>query len=221
VWTLFFDRGFFKLGEERGLMIAYPVLPWLGIMLLGFGFGKVFTTAAKMQVRIFFLSAMAALLVFFLLRFFNLYGDSTTWSVQASRINTFFSFINVTKYPPSLLYTSVTLGILFIALWAMRYVPQRLTDFLKVYGKVPLFFYILHWYLIHLSMFVMLWWQGAKWEDVNTGLMEFGRPASGFGLSLTSIYIYWISLVVFMFPLCRWYGKYKAKKRHIKWLKFI
>lgn len=221
IWTLLLDSGFFKLGEDRGLLIGYAVLPWLGIMLLGFGFGQVFTYKAEKQKRILLASAGIALTLFVLLRFFNLYGDRNDWSQQASWIHSVFSFIKVTKYPPSLLYACMTLGIMFVILWFMNSKSGSVIDFLVVYGKVPLFFYILHWYIIHLSMFVMLWLQGAKWEDVHFGLMEFGRPATGFGLSLPYMYVYWLSLVVFMFPLCRWFGKYKAKNKHITWLKYM
>lgn len=221
IWTLLFDRGFFKLGENRGLMIAYPVIPWLGILLFGFGFGKVFTLDKVKRSKTLLIAGVTAFVIFIVLRFFNLYGDAKHWSFQNSSLHTFFSFINVTKYPPSLLYTSITLSLMFFVLWLADNKDSWFTRIFAVYGRVPLFFYILHWYFIHISMFVMLIIQGIQWKDMPFGVMNFGRPASGVGIELPYIYVYWICLVTCLYPLCAWYGKYKAANRQIKWLKYL
>jgi len=221
VWTLLFDRGFFSLAEDRALMIGYPVVPWLGILLLGFGFGKVFMMNAPERKKILLMAGCIAFVVFITLRFFNLYGDRGKWSLQPSLLYSFFSFISLTKYPPSLLYTCVTLGIMFFVLYLADNKDSWFTRIFSVYGKVPMFFYILHWYVVHLSMFVMLIVQGVEWKDMPFGVMQFGRPVSGVGIELPYIYVYWFCLVILMYPLCAWYGKYKAKNRQIKWLKYL
>jgi uncharacterized membrane protein len=113
IWTLLFERGFFKLGETRGLMIAYPVIPWSGILLFGFGFGEVFILNDIKRKKFLLLAGCVSFVTFIFLRGFNIYGDPTHWSFQNSSIHTFFSFINVTKYPPSLLYTAITLSVMF------------------------------------------------------------------------------------------------------------
>lgn len=221
IWTLLLDRGFYQLGANRGLVVAYPVLPWLGILLTGYGFGKVFTLDGAARSRKLLTTGILALLTFIVLRSFNLYGDKSNWSVKDSVLHTFFSFIDVTKYPPSLLYVCITLSVMFFLLYLADKYENRLTELFAVYGRVPMFFYILHWYIIHISMFVMIRLQGVSWSDVTFGLMQFGRPEEGVGLRLPYIYLYWICLVAGMYPLCRWYGNYKARNRHIAWLKYI
>ena len=221
IWSLLFDRGFFKLGDSRGLMIGYAIIPWLGILLFGYGFGTVFTMNDSKRRKTLLFAGSIALITFIILRGFNLYGDRTHWTAQNTSINTFFSFINLTKYPPSLLYACITLSIMFFILWLADNKNNWFTRIFVVYGRVPMFFYIIHWYVIHLSMFVMIRLQGVEWKDMPFGIMEFGRPATGVGLHLPYIYVYWISLIVCMYPLCNWYGKYKAKNRQITWLKYF
>ncbi|WP_317898529.1 DUF1624 domain-containing protein [Aurantibacillus circumpalustris] len=221
VWSLLFDRGFFKLGDDRALMIGYAIVPWLGILLCGFSFGKVFSLSNEKRSRILVLLALISLFTFILLRSFNLYGDQNPWSVQSTFINSFFSFINLTKYPPSLLYACATLSIMFFIMWLADNKNNRFMRIFVVYGRVPMFFYILHWYIIHISMFVMIRIQGVEWKDMPFGIMQFGRPDSGVGLHLPYIYIYWICLIILMYPLCNWYGNYKAKNRQIRWLKYF
>lgn len=220
-WTLFFERGLFNLGPERAVMVAYPIVPWLGILLLGFGFGRVFELDAASRKRILLWSGASALLLFVLLRGFNLYGDPQPWSRQDSPLFSLLSFLNVTKYPPSLLYTAITLSALFFVLYALEGKHNRITRFFETYGRVPFFFYILHWYIVHASMFVMIILQGVSWEQMPFGVMSFGRPAQGVGLGLGGIYLYWIGLIALLYPLCRWYGHYKAAHRHNKWLVYL
>ncbi|PBQ31290.1 hypothetical protein CNR22_05765 [Sphingobacteriaceae bacterium] len=221
IWSLLFDRGFFKMGEERGLMIGYAIIPWLGILLCGYGFGQVFTFETKRRSRVLILTALAALFTFIILRFFNVYGDRKPWSLQSTPLNTFFSFIDLTKYPPSLLYACATLSIMFFVLYLVESKDNRFIRIFVVYGRVPMFFYILHWYIIHISMFVMIRLQGVEWAEMPFGIMQFGRPESGVGLTLPFIYLYWMCLIIFMYPLCRWYGNYKLTHKHIKWLKYF
>lgn len=221
IWSLLFDRGFFKFGEGRGLMIGYAIIPWLGILFCGYGFGLVFTYETQKRSRILLLTGLSALFTFVVLRYFNLYGDRKPWSFQNTSLNTFFSFIDLTKYPPSLLYACATLSIMFFILYLAENKDNLFIRFFLVYGRLPMFFYILHWYIIHISMFVMIRIQGVEWEQMPFGLMQFGRPESGVGLPLPYIYIYWISLIGFMYPLCRWYGNYKAKNRDIAWLEYL
>ena len=219
--TILTDRGFFKLSEDRGLMVAYPVIPWLGILMFGFGFGKIFTMPDQLRRRNLLIAGSVALLIFISLRLLNGYGDSKHWSFQASSLHTFFSFIDVTKYPPSLLYTAVTLAITFFVLCLADNKNNLFIRTLITYGRVPLFFYIIHWYVIHISMVIMIMIQGFEWKDMTFGLMQFGRPPSSVGLELPYIYVYWLSLIICLYPLCVWYGKYKASHRQITWLKYV
>ena len=202
-------------------MIGYAIIPWLGILLAGFGFGRVFTLESAQRSKALLWAGCVTFFTFIALRSFNIYGDRTPWSAQASTLNSLFSFIDLTKYPPSLLYTCITLSIMFFVLWLFDSRDNWFTRIFVVYGRVPMFFYIIHWYVIHISMFVMIRMQGVEWNAMPFGLMQFGRPVSGVGLHLPYIYVYWICLVVCMYPLCSWYGKYKAKNKHITWLKYL
>lgn len=221
IWTVLFDRGFFKLGDDRGLMVGYPVIPWLGVLLAGFGFGRVFTFDTVRRLRTLILTGCITLFTFITLRFFNIYGNRSDWEPQPTLLNTIFSFIDLTKYPPSLLYVCAMLSVMFFVLYIVDNRDNWLTRIFIVYGRVPMFFYILHWYIIHISMFVMILMQGVKWEDMTFGMMQFGRPAAGVGMRLLYMYVYWICLIIFMYPLCNLYGKYKAKNKQNKLLKYF
>lgn len=221
IWTVLFERGFFNLAPDRGLIVGYAVVPWLGVMLAGFGFGRVFETEWKKRRNILLICGSFAMLLFAIFRAFNLYGDDSPWELQSTVTFSFLSFINVSKYPPSLLYTAVTLGPMFFVLWLAEGRDNRFIRFFITYGRVPMFFYLLHWYVIHASMFVMILLQGATWEQMPFGVMKFGRPEEGVGLSLPFVYVYWICLIATMYPLCKWYGKYKAAHREKKWLSYL
>lgn len=218
-WGLLFKGGFFKLGGARALIVGYPAVPWLGIMLLGFGFGKIFGLEARQRKTVLLLAGTVALLSFLVLRYFNVYGDPSPWQTQSSAVFSFLSFLNVSKYPPSLLYTCVTLSVMFFALYFAEGMPGRLTSFFVTYGRVPMFFYLCHWYIIHLAMFVMLYLQGA--EHFEFGIMKFGRPEEGVGIQLRFVYAAWLALIALMYPLCRLYGRYKANHREKKWLAYL
>ena len=100
-------------------------------------------------------------------------------------------------------------------------VKNRFTDILSTYGKVPLFYYLAHWYIIHPLMFVMVFLQGFSWEDLEFGAFKFGRPASGDGVELPIIYLIWFGVVALLYPLCKWYGRYKAAHPENKLLRYI
>jgi uncharacterized membrane protein len=226
IWGLLFHGGVFKLSADHALIIGYPAIPWLGVMLLGFGFGEVFTVTPERRKRVLLLCGAGALLIFIVLRGFNLYGDPRPWSLQSSGIFSLLSFLNVNKYPPSLMYVCVTLSVMFFVLCLAesqvgKGLNNRFMSFFITYGRVPMFFYLLHWYIVHSSMFVMLILQGVAWEQMPFGIMQFGRPEQGVGLELPFVYLYWFCLVLVMYPLCRWYGRYKAAHKENKWLAYL
>lgn len=221
LWGLFFQGGFFKLGASRGLMIAYPIVPWLGVMLMGFGFGSVFNLPAEKRRRILLVCGSGALMLFLVFRGLNIYGDPMPWVPQHSGVFSMLAMMNVNKYPPSLMYVSITLSGMFFVLLMADGRSNRFTHFFITYGRVPMFFYLVHWYVIHISMFVMLILQGITWEQMPFGMMQFGRPESGVGLQLRFVYLYWLCLILAMYPLCRWYGNYKAAHREKKWLGYL
>lgn len=213
----FFAPSAFPFGE-RLLVMGYPPIPWLGVMLVGFASGRLFgmETARQRFLRI----GAVSIGLFVILRFVNIYGDSLPWSHQKSGLFTFLSFINLAKYPPSLDFCLVFLGIMFLILSAVQGIQNKWTAVVCIYGKVPLFYFLVHWYIIHPLVFLMIFLQGFKSSDMRFGF-NFGRPQTGSGIPLWGVYLVWIGLVAVMYPLCKWYGRYKESHREKTWLRYL
>lgn len=216
----FFAPGGFPFDTGKVFVIGYPPVPWLGIMLVGFAAGKLFLLVESKRKSLFLKIGLTSILFFIVIRFINVYGDTFPWSAQKTSLFTFLSFINITKYPPSLSFCLLMLGIMFLILSSVEGVRNRFTDIASVYGKVPLFYFVVHFYLIHLLMFAMVFMQGYKSSELLFGF-NFGRPKVGGGLPLWGIYIVWIGLVIFLYPICKWYGKYKVNHKEKTWLKYF
>lgn len=219
-WALLFRVDVFSFSPSFTMLVGYPLIPWLGILLTGYAAGPLMERSATQRKRMLLRLGVGALALFFLLRLLNGYGDPALWSSQKNALFTVLSFINLTKYPPSLLYDLLMLGLMFVFLAAVDGVTNALTRWLTVYGKVPMFYYILHWYLVHLAMIVMSLVEGYSWADLPTGPLNFGRPA-GAGISLAGVYAVWIVLVGLLYPACRWYGRYKTDHPEIGWLRYL
>jgi len=219
--ALFLAPGAFPLTPHLLFVIAYPILPWLGIMLAGFVTARWFQRPAEQRKKLFLRLGLASLGLFLLLRFINLYGDPDHWSVQKNTSFTILSFLNVGKYPPSLLFSLVTLGVLFLILSVAESKDNKATRVLLVYGRTPLFYFIVHLYLIHLILLVIAFLQGFSPRDLNFAPFQFGRPATGFGLPLAGVYAVWLGVVITLYPLCRWYGRYKAAHPEKRWMRYF
>ena len=183
------------LPSERLFTLAYPPIPWFGIMLCGYAAKNLFT-----RQRLLLFLGVGALMLFILLRTINIYGDPNPWTKGL------LSFLDVTKYPPSLEFTLVTLGISLLLLS----IKIKKDNAVMVYGRVPLFYFIIHIYLIDLIMFGMVFLQGYHWKDLEFGVMKNGRPPNT-GINLAGIYVVWVCVVLALYPLCKLYGRYKVK----------
>jgi len=221
IWSFLFRLDVFPVTPNFTFAVLYPFIPWLGIMLAGYGFGPVFKQNEDQRRKTLFLTGLGLLTFFILLRFANFYGDPSPWKPQKNPLFTFLSFINISKYPPSLLYSSVTLGIMFLVLGLADGVKNRFVSIISVYGKVPLFYYLLHWYLVHSLMFVLMYYQGFAWKDLPFGPFQFGRPVNGSGVELPYVYLIWAFVIVILYPLCKWYSGYKSAHRDNQWLRYI
>lgn len=217
----FFSPNFYVLSTNHVVILGYPVIPWLGIMLTGFAVGKLFELPLTKRKSFFLITGFTAILLFIILRYINVYGDASKWSVQKNNMFTFLSFMNVTKYPPSLLYSLITLGIMFLVLYFSDGVKNKFTEIIMVYGKVPLFYYLIHWYLVHTISLLIIFIQGFHWQDIIFNNMHFARPQQPSGLPLWGIYIVWICVIIFMYPICKWYGRYKLSHPEKRWLSFL
>jgi uncharacterized membrane protein len=202
-----------------GLMFGYAILPWTGIMLLGYAVGRWFNTSlVTPQHRKKVLVSLGLLLctLFVLLRFSNSYGDPRPWEARDTIAKTIMAFLDVTKYPPSLMYACMTLGPSLLVLAAIEGVQNRITNIFNVFGRVPFFYYILHVYVIHLITVVLFFIQGFDFQDNFRLKMSFGfRPDEGFGVSLGATYLLWVLVLVICYFPSRWYNNYKST--HKKW----
>jgi uncharacterized membrane protein len=219
--TLAFSLGGFQLTPRLLFTIAYPILPWLGIMLAGFTASRWFEKPGPERKKLFLRLGLFTVALFIALRLTNWYGDPSPWSPQKNPVFTLLSFLDVSKYPPSLLFTLMTLGGLFLLLAAAGQRDNRATRILLVYGRVPLFYFLVHFYLIHLIMFAVLFLQGFPPADLQFGPFQYGRPATGGGIPIGGVYAIWIGVVIVMYPLCRWYGRYKANHPEKTWLRYF
>ena len=223
VFSALHERHFFP-GQPFSVMLGYPVIPWIGIMLTGFVFGKMYLPlfgAAKRKKMLIWLG-LGAIALFIIIRFINIYGDPSHWSVQKTPLYTLLSFISTTKYPPSLLYILMTLGPSMLILAFAEKPLNRLTEKLVVFGRVPMFYYILHIYLIHILAILAAVISGYKWSDmVLTGWISMNAQLRGFGYSLWLVYALWILLIIALYPLCKWYDNYKRANRNKWWLSYI
>jgi uncharacterized membrane protein len=190
-------------------------------MLVGFASGKFFEWPVEKRQKLFMQFGLIALGLFVALRFINLYGDPVKWSSQNTSVFTFLSFMNVTKYPPSLQFCLVTLGIMFFILVISERSRNKLSQIVSVYGKVPLFYFLVHFFLIHLLLLAILFLQGFSWGQMNFASGNFGRPKDiTSGVPLWEVYLIWIGVVILLYKPCLWFGKYKS--RHTQWwLKYI
>jgi uncharacterized membrane protein len=206
---------------SRILILGYPLIPWWAIMLLGYGLGPFFLNNKEMRSAFFIKMAGALALTFLVLRFIDIYGDPSSWQTSPKSFFTLLSFLNLSKYPPSLDFTLCMLSICFLLLWISEKIGEEKLSFFKVFGSVPLFYYLIHWYVIHAVMFSIFFAKGFVWSDFVLNEQTFGRPKAPDGLTLLQVYLVWIGIVLFMYPLCRWYSKYKSLHPDKTWLRYF
>ena len=212
------------LDSHSVIYLHYPLIPWIGLMALGYIFGMLYREgfSAGKRKRWLVWMGMSAVLLFVLLRAFNLYGDPHHWGVQHSLVYSLLSFLNTTKYPPSLLYILMTIGPSLIFLSLTENINNRVVSFFVIFGRVPFFVYVIHIYVIHLFAMVGITYAGRSWRDyILTGKSFVSESLNNFGFDLYVVYLIWILVVALLFPLCKWYNEYKAANRQKWWLKYI
>jgi uncharacterized membrane protein len=227
LWMVLHQPGPLFASPRVFVFVAYPLVPWIGVTALGFALGRVIGWPQPRR-RAFLLRMGAALVVaFVLLRATNLYGDPRPWTLQPGALRTVLSFVNTNKYPPSLLFLSMTLGPALLALRLFdrddaRPLPAALRPLL-VFGRVPLFYFMLHVLIIHLIALVRaaVAFGGAHWVVASPSIDRFPitQPA-GWPLSLPWVYAAWAAVVLLAYPCCRWYAGLRARTRS-RWLSYL
>ena len=216
---------FYPLGGNRVLAIIYAFLPWTGVMTLGYCFGKLFIQGVDPAWRrkVLLQLGVAITILFFVLRFINMYGDPVPWTQQfRGSVFTFLSFFNLNKYPPSLMFLCMTIGPAIIFLALIEKIQNKFTAITNIYGRVPMFYYILHFYIIHTLVVIVFYIQGFGSKDIITPNSPFLFKPPGFGVPLLGVYAIWIFVVLLLYPVCKKYDRYKtANIREKWWLNYI
>jgi uncharacterized membrane protein len=202
---------------------AYALIPWVGVTAVGYGLGQIYRWDVARRRRFLVQMGIALIVAFVALRTVNLYGDPARWATQRSPAFTVLSFLNVTKYPPSLLFLLMTLGPALLVLRAVDGGMPTLLRPVLVYGKVPMFYYVLHIVLIHLLAVVICYarYGSAHWmfESPTLGQFPVTQPP-GWPFALPMVYLIWVGVVAMLFPLCRWFADVK-RRRTEWWLSYL
>lgn len=198
-------------------IFLYPVLPWVGVTLLGFGASVIFERDADGRRRALVGWGSGLILLFFVLRGLDVYGEPNHWERHERFVATVFDFLNTSKYPPSLLYLAMTLGPAALFCAAAEKMRGFVADALVVFGRVPFAFYVVHFYLIHLLSVVLGVIQGFPASGMLTFPIFYPK---GYGVSLPYVYLIWALVVLMLYPWCRWVAGVKARSR-AWWLSYV
>lgn len=210
-WAILHDRGWIEISDTLRLRTSYPLLPWIGVIGLGYALGPWFARGmdAAVRQRRLLIAGVAGLLGFMVLRLINGYGEEP-WAISDSLVQTLMSFFNITKYPPSLLFIALTVSVGLLLLLAFERVQsRRWIVWLTVFGSAPMFFYLLHLYVLKVLYLI--------------GVALFGlNQGNYFGFStVTAVWLAAVILAVVLFPAVRWFSVLKARRRDISWLKYL
>ena len=224
-WNFLHQPGIVSLAG-RPVLVSYTLLPWIGVMAAGFCFGRVLELEPVRRRRILLTLGSALMIAFVVVRAVNRYGDAVRWTHQHSTAFTILAFLNCTKYPASLDFLLMTLGPALLLLASFDRLKWKTSNPLLVFGRVPLFYFILHFYLIHTLAALAAWLR----YGVSAARFIFGPlPSMGglrqsfppnFGYSLWVVYGVWALTVLLLYPLCVWYAKIKASRRDW-WLSYL
>ena len=223
LWSILHSPGFVLNTPEHVVFAAYPLIPWVGVTAVGYALGRIYTWDATRRRAFLLRLGLGVSLAFLVVRGINIYGDPVSWTAQRNALFTVLSFLNANKYPPSLVFLLMTLG---PALLFLRAVDERTPRFLRpalVIGKVPLFYFVLHFVLIHLLAVVVCYvrYGSAHWMFESPDLSNYPYTAPpGWGYSLPVVYLVWAFVVAAMYPLCRWFADLK-QRRADAWLSYL
>jgi uncharacterized membrane protein len=223
LWDILHQQGVFNAGGAS-VLVAYPLIPWIAVMAAGYCLGRVIGWEPARRQSLLLRLGLALSLAFVLLRAWNRYGDPLPWSAQPSWVFTVLSFLNTTKYPPSLQFLLMTLGPALLAMAWLERIRFSAANPMIVFGRVPFFFFLLHLAMIHALA-------------VAANLLRYGRapfllmpaPSMGgprqvfppnYGFNLGVVYLVWLAVIALAYPACRWYSQLK-QRRTDWWLSYL
>lgn len=214
LWMILHEKGKFDIAGILDAVVLYPVIPWMGVIALGYFIGQIFSLPEKPRRAYLWGTGLVFVLLFMIIRYINVYGDPNTWSIQENILLTIMSFLNTNKYPASFLFILMTIGpaLIFLGLLPEKWTNNKFNQFIMVYGKVPFFFYVSHLILTLACAFSMVYFTyGAK-------ALEGYIFYNSFNYGYDHIVITYLLSFIFLFALyypCLWYGQYKDT--HKKW----
>ncbi len=223
IWTVLHSPNFIVANPQHSVFIAYPLIPWLGVTAVGYSLGQIYAWTSQRRRTFLLRAGMGLTAAFPILRAINFYGDPVRWTTQKSAAFTVLSFLNTTKYPPSLLFLLMTLGPALLFLGAIDGgTPQFLRPALT-FGRVPMFYFLLHMPLIHLIAVAVCYarYGQTHWMFESPTVGQFPiTPPPGWGFSLPIVYLIWVCVVIALYPLCRWFAAVK-QRRSDAWLSYL
>lgn len=204
LWAIIHDRSYVDLFWGAKARTSYPILPWIGLMTLGYTIGPWFSKVSLPEIRAKKLLSASLICggLFITLRSINGYGEPLSWSLYSSGLRTIMSYLNLTKYPPSLDFLLITVGLGFLILWLMEKLPTKVSMLISIFGSAPMFFYLLHIYILNI---------------LNTSLKALLGPNVGMHFSLPNVFSLWVLSAGIAVPLwfaCRWFSKLKRESKH-------
>ena len=204
----------FVLGKA---LIGYPLIPWCGVMALGYALGAIFDWTPEARRKLLVQAGIAMVVAFIVLRFFNLYGNPAPWTVQRSAAMTVASFLNLLKYPPSLMYLLMTLGPALVALALLDNVRGRIANAIAVFGRVPMFYYVVHIFVIHILAYIFALIQGGRGDFLS---LDVGSFPEWYGTGLPGVYLAWAIVILILYLPCRWFASLKSRRKD-PWLSYL
>lgn len=215
-WHILHNQGFsLPFGLPVGRL--YPLLPWIGLMPLGYALAKLYKLPTEERQKRLIQLGLAVIGFFILIRALNGYGNPAPWHTQDSPLFTLWSFLNTTKYPPSLAFLAMTLGPGLIILGLAERWHGKFVGWMVILGRVPFFYYIAHIYLAHGLALVAAEMQGLGWRTMATA---FWALPDGYGFPIWVVWLVWIAIVVALYPACKWFAALKARRRDW-WLSYL
>lgn len=224
VWYLIHQQKFLVINPDHVIVLQYPVIPWIGLIILGYLLGTFYQKGFDAVIRRKWLLRLgvSTVILFFSIRGLNIYGDLTPWTAQDTIEKTIFSFFSLSKYPPSFLFFCITIGPALLFLYLFDSTKNKITDFFLVFGRVPLFYYFLHVLLIHLLAIGGILIFGGDWKNMILSADVFMEAKLiNYGYSLPIVYLIWISVILLLYPLSKKYMTYKANNKNKWWLSYL
>jgi uncharacterized membrane protein len=223
LWDIFHQQALFTFFGVS-FVTAYPVLPWIFVMAAGYCAGHMFLWESARRQRFLLRLGLALTVAFVLLRAINIYGDPSRWSHQSSALFTVLSFLNTTKYPPSLAFLLMTLGPAMVALSQLDRLRFSSSNPVIVFGRVPFFFYAAHLFVIHAGTIALNFLRYGRAPFLLLAAPSMGGPAKAFppdyGFNLWVVYAFWVATLSVLYPACLWFSRLK-QRRHDWWLSYL